>query len=145
LTELEDAGFSVETAPADLRYAMPRKWRLTIYEAGGEKATKDFIRTPRSDPKKSFPGVTDADDSALNVSTLRTTISPRSPAPMPGVDETGNVANQLRENRPFSDIRAGDTFEASDIRTGDTHIETIPVWAGGGEAPPLPSSRPTTL
>src|SRR6266851_1345359 len=64
LTELEDAGFSVETAPADLRNAMPRKWRLTIYEAGGEKATKDFIRTPRSDPKKSFPGVTDADDSA---------------------------------------------------------------------------------
>src|SRR5260370_18613063 len=30
LTELEDAGFSVETAPADLRNAMPRKWRLTI-------------------------------------------------------------------------------------------------------------------
>ena len=65
-----------------------------------------------------------------------------SPAPRPPTDETRNVANRLRKNRPISDIRANDTFEASDIRTGDMHIETHPVCAGGGPAPPLTSCKP---
>jgi hypothetical protein len=114
LTELEGARFIVETAPAEVRNGVPRKWRLTIYGAIGEKATKDFMRTEIR-PQKSFHGVTGADDKALNVSPVRTTISPMSPARVPLTAKTGNVANTLHENCPISDIRAGDTFEASDI------------------------------
>jgi hypothetical protein len=143
LTELEGARFIVETAPAEVRNGVPRKWRLTIYGAIGEKATKDFMRTEIR-PKKSFHGVTGADDKALNVSPVRTTISPMSPVPIPAAAGTACVANRLHENYPVSDIRAGDTFEASDIRTGDMHIETIPERTGGDPAPSLPSSRPAT-
>jgi hypothetical protein len=144
LTELENAGFIVESAPEEPRDGVPRKWRLTIYGANGEKATKDFMRTQRLARKKSFHGVTGADDKASNVSTVRITILPMSPAPIPAAAETGNIANNLHENRPISDIRAGDTFKGADIRTGDIHIETIPLWAGGGPASSLPSSRPAT-
>jgi hypothetical protein len=144
LTELEGAGFLVETTPAEPRNSVPRKWRLTVYKAKGEQATKDFMRTPRPDPQKSFHGVTGADDRALNVSTMRTMLSPRLPDLIPAAAQTGSIVNQLHENSRISDIRASDTFKASDIRTGDMHIETIPVCARGGEAPPLPSSRPTT-
>jgi hypothetical protein len=123
---------------------VPRKWRLTVYGANGEKATKDFMRTLRLGLQESFHGVTSADDKALNVSPVRTTISAMSPAPVLLTAKTGNVANRLHENCPISDIRAGDTFKGSDTRASDIHIETIPVCAGGDRAPSLPSSRPAT-
>jgi len=143
LTELEGAGFLVETTPAEPRNSVPRKWRLTVYKAKGEQATKDFMRTPRPDPQKSFHGVTGADDRALNVSTMRTMLSPSLPDLIPAAAQTGSIVNQLHENGRISDIRASDTFEASDIRTSDMHIETIPEYAGSGP-PPFPSSRPAT-
>jgi hypothetical protein len=144
LSELKTAGFIVETAPAELRNGVPRKWRLTIYKARGEPATKDFMRTPRLDPKTSFHGITGGDNRALNVSMMRATTSPRSLAPIPGACQTHNITNRLRENRPISDIRAGETFEASDIRTGEMHIETNPVRASSAPAPTLSSSNSDT-
>jgi hypothetical protein len=125
-------GFIVETAPADPRNGVSRKWRLTMYKAGSERATKDFMRPPTHASEKSIHGVTGADDKALNVSMMRMPISPRLPVPMSASDEAYSVPDRLRENPPVSDIRASDTFAASDIRAGDMHIETIPLCEGDG-------------
>jgi hypothetical protein len=135
LTALIAAGFIVETSPADPRNGVPRKWRLTMYKAGSEPATKDFMRPLTRASEKSIHGVIGADDKALNVSMMRTPISSKSAALMPAADASGSVVKLLPENQPDSDIRASDTFTTSDIRAGDIHIETIPVCMGDGPAP----------
>ena len=147
LTELEQVGFLVETAPAKPRDGIPRKWRLTMYKAKGKPATKDFMRTPRPGLEESCCGFTSADDKGQNASVMRIRISPGAPILIPVGAEDSSVANGLDEKSQIADIRAGDAFMSSDIRTSDKHIETIPCGAGGerpapGQATPAFSTLP---
>jgi hypothetical protein len=129
LTELQHAGFIVQTALAVPYLRRPRKWRLTMYAADGKSATKDFMRNPRpTTPQKSNRGFTGAVDSAQNVSMMRVSTSSNLSAPSKMSafrDENLFDTNRLRERAPILDSRAGETFDAADTRASEIHLETI--------------------
>jgi len=138
LTELQRAGFIVQTALAVPYLRRPRKWRLTMYAADGKSATKDFMRNPRpTTPQKSYRGFTGAVDSAQNVSMMRVSTSSNLSAPSKMAtfrDENLIDTNGLRERAPIFDSRAGETFDAADSRASEIHLETIP--RGSSKAQP---------
>src|SRR6516162_4776014 len=138
LTELQRAGFIVQTALAVPYLRRPRKWRLTMYAADGKSATKDFMRNPRpTTPQKSYRGFTGAVDSAQNVSMMRVSTSSNLSAPSKMAtfrDENLIDTNGLRERAPILDSRAGETFDAADSRASEIHLETIP--RGSSKAQP---------
>ena len=127
LTELQRAGFIVQTALAVPYLRRPRKWRLTMYAADGKSATKDFMRNPRpTTPQKSYRGFTGAVDSAQNVSMMRVSTSSNLSAPSETVvcrGENVTYTKRLRERAPILDSRAGETFDAVDTRTSEIHLE----------------------
>ncbi len=110
-----------------------RKWRLTMYDADGERATNDFMRDPKpATPEKSFYGFTGAGDSAHNVSVMRATPSsnlPASPTIASLPEEISSYTKALRDKAPILDSRAGETFDAADTRTSEIHLETSPSAA----------------
>jgi hypothetical protein len=131
LTELERAGFIVQTAPAVPWLIHPRKWRLTMYRADGKPATKDFMRNLKPGAaEKSCDGFNGADDSRQNVSTMRASVSADVP-PRPTLsDEIGSHGKGLRDRGSNFDNRAGETFDAADTRTTEIHLEASPPAPG---------------
>jgi hypothetical protein len=131
LTELQRTGFIVQTATAVPHLSRPRNWRLTMYAAEGESATKNFMRDARpTTPQKSYRGFSGAVDSAQNVSMMRVSTSSNLPAPSKmaaGREENVLYINELRENASILDSRAGETFDAADTRTSEIHLEASPL------------------
>ena len=129
LTELQRAGFIVQTAPAVPHLRRARKWRLTMYAADSKSATKDFMRDPKlTTPQKSYRGFTGAVDSAQNVSVMRVSASSNFPASSkvaPLREENSTYTKRLTETASISDRRAGETFDPADTRTSEIHLETI--------------------
>jgi hypothetical protein len=127
LTELERAGFIVQTAPAIPWLSHPRKWRLTMYGADGKQATKDFMRNIKPESaEKSCDGFNGADDSRQNVSTMRALVSADVPSRRTLPDEIGSHGKGLRDRGSDFDNRAGETFDAADTRTTEIHLEASP-------------------
>jgi hypothetical protein len=131
LTELERAGFIVQTAPAVPWLSHPRKWRLTMYSADGKQATKDFMRSIKPESaEKSFNGFNGTVDSRQNVSTMRASVSADVP-PRPTLpDEISSHYKELRDRVPNFDSRAGETFDAADTRATEIHLEASPPAPG---------------
>jgi hypothetical protein len=130
LTELQRAGFIVQTAPAVPHLSRPRDWRLTMYAAEGKLATKDFMRDPRpTPPRKPYRGFTGAVDSAQNVSMMRVSTSSNLSAPSEiGAFREENVirTKRLGKEAPILDSRAGETFDPANTRTNEIHLEASP-------------------
>jgi hypothetical protein len=130
LTELQRAGFIVQTARAVPHLRRSRKWRLTMYAAEGKSGTKDFMQDPRrTTPQKSYRGFTGAVDSAQNVSTMRASTSSNLSAPSKMAafrEENSAYTKRLSERALILDSRAGETFDAADTRTNEIHVEAIP-------------------
>jgi hypothetical protein len=136
LTELQRAGFIVQTALAVPYLRRPRKWRLTMYAADGKSATKDFMRNPRpTTPEKSYRGFTGAVDSAQNVSMMRVSISSHSPASSATPSfckEISAYTKSLSQRSPILDTRTGETFGTASTRASEIHLETSPLHAARG-------------
>jgi hypothetical protein len=130
LTELQHAGFIVQTALAVSYLRRPRKWRLTMYAVDRRPPTKDFMRVAKSmTPQKSYRGFTGAVDSAQNVSMMRISTSSNLPASSAMASLPNKISayiNDLNERSPILDTRTGETFGTASTRTGETHLETSP-------------------
>jgi hypothetical protein len=130
LTELQRAGFIVQTAPAVPHLSRPRNWRLTMYAADGKSATNDFMRNPRRTAlQKSYRGFTSAVDSAQNVSMMRVATSSNLSAPSKMAafrEENVIYTKRLGKRAPILDSRAGETFDPAHTRTNEIHLEASP-------------------
>jgi hypothetical protein len=131
LTELERSGFIVQTAPAVPWLSHPRKWRLTMYGADGKQPTKDFMRSIKPESaEKSWNGFNSADDLCQNVSLMRAPASADVP-PQPTLpDKIGSHDKGFCDSASNFDTRAGETFDATDIRATGIHLEASPPAAG---------------
>ena len=147
LTELQRAGFIVQTAPAVPHLRRARKWRLTMYAADSKSATKDFMRDPKpTTPQKSYRHFTGAVDSAQNVSVMRVSTSSNFPASSKVAsfrEENSTYTERLTETAPILDSRAGETFDAADTRVNEIHIKTSPPASSEPDSPAfgVPSFR----
>jgi hypothetical protein len=131
LTELERAGFIIQTAPAVPWLSQARKWRLTMYGADSKQATKDFMRSIKPEAaEKSCNGFNGADDSRQNVSTMRAPVSADMP-PRPTLpDEIDSHGKGLRDEGSNFNNRVGETFDAADTRTTEIHLKASPPAPG---------------
>jgi DNA-binding transcriptional ArsR family regulator len=130
LTELERAGFLVQTAPAVPHLSHPRKWRLTMYEADRKSPTKDFMSDSRPSAEKSYSGFTGAGKSPKNVSMMRVPSRAVVPEVHASVGEVSNDRNELDDPLTNLATRVGETLATPDIRTSETHLEASPPAAG---------------
>jgi hypothetical protein len=147
LTELQRAGFIVQTAPAVPQLRQTRSWRLTMYAVDRRPATKDFMRVTKSmTPQKSFNGFTGAADSAQNVSMMRVSTSSNLPASSAMASfrkEISAYIKDLNERSPILDTRTGETFGTASTRASEIHLETSPAASdtAGSPASQLPVLR----
>jgi len=90
LSSLEQLGFLVETDAADPQHGRPRRWRLTMYPAGGKPATKDFMR-PKPALENSFHGCSGATDLAVSAALVQ-------PNKMAAEQSAGDLALKFTQN-----------------------------------------------
>src|SRR5260370_16310493 len=137
LTELQRAGFIVQTAPAVPYLRRWRKWRLTMYAANGRPATKDFMRAPApTTPENSGDDFTGAANSRRNVSAMQaspSSILPRLATAAASAEESSICNKDFTKEGPILDGRTDETFDAADTRTNEIHLEASPTarcWPG---------------
>ena len=70
LSKLESLGFVVVTATAEPQHERRRRWRLTMYPAGGRPATKEFMRW-KSGLENSFPGCSGATEPPVSAALVQ--------------------------------------------------------------------------
>lgn len=143
LINLERSRFIVQTAAAVPHLSHPREWRLTLYAADRNPATKDFMRDADPVSAKKLERFTGADDPHRNVSMMRPSLISNLPSSeFPAGNMSAN-ARAFLEKDPKTDSRAGETFYAADTRTSETHLETSPAdpdWTGSDL--PVPKNSP---
>src|SRR5712691_1594719 len=144
LTEIEGAGFIVETEPAVPHLKKPRKWRLTMYPTDRKPATKDFMKRGSGPPQNSFHGELHADDSSATVNPMRITNSPSAAARSASINENPSISLVLpgRQHRP-SHPRILHVEPPSHPRTVHTSIEAMSGTHTAGAAAPVPAGQMT--
>jgi hypothetical protein len=97
LSKLERLGFIVMTATAEPQHETPRRWRLTMYPAGGRPPTKDFMRA-NPGPEILVRGCSGATEPPVSATLVQRTSAP-----------AGGISGQLphpsrRDNKVMSGL-----------------------------------------
>jgi hypothetical protein len=123
LINLERSRFIVQTAAAVPQLSHPREWRLTLYAADRNPATKDFMRDADPVSAKKLERFTGADDPHRNVSMMRPSLISNLPSSeFPASNMSAN-ARAFLEKDPKIGSRAGETFDIANTRANEIHLE----------------------
>jgi hypothetical protein len=122
LSNLKRLGFIIETAAADPQHERPRRWRLTMYVAGGRPATKDFMRA-NSVLKNSFRGCSDATETPVSAAPVQQSTSAARATPRPEKSKFHEKINSTSD-LPGQSLGSGRASQSVPYGfTGAAHIE----------------------